>query len=442
VAWWNREHKAKAAHAVTPAAEAPSEGGAGAVRVEVIRPQQGGLTRTSSQTGTVHPFEWAELFAKVSGFLKWQEVDIGSPVKKGDPLAVIDDPEVYKERDRAAAAVTQAKAAVVQAQARVETAQADVKAAESLVAKAQADVARYISNRKYREKMLARYQDLFRQKAVPQQVVDEYEEHYEAALAEERSAEAAVVAANAQATAAKAKVDQAEADLEEARSNVEVAQATQAKDQVLVDYTKITSPYDGVVTQRTFHVGDFIRSAAEGNERPMLSVARTDKVRVVTYVPDRDVPFVDIGDKAVVTLDALPNRKFEGAVSRFSYSEDPENRTMRTEIDLENPKGLLRQGMYGIATIYLEPDSARLTIPSACLVGKIEAGKSSVFVARSGRAHEVPVKVGSDDGIRIEILDGLKPDDEVIASRGTVSEGTPVEVTRHDASATSAGAAH
>jgi HlyD family secretion protein len=439
--WWSRGHKAASAHTGGAAAPSTPEDGTGPVRVEVVHPRQGGLTRTSTQTGTVHPFEWAELFAKVSGFLSWQEVDIGSRVKKGDTLAVIDDPEVYKERDRAAAAVTQAKAAVVQAQARVETAQADVKAAESLVAKAQSDVARYISNRKYREKMLARYQDLFRQKAVPQQVVDEYEEHYEAALAEERSAEAAVVAAKAQSTAAQAKVDQARADLEEARSNVEVDEAALAKDKVLVDYTRITSPYDGVVTLRTFHVGDFIRSAAEGKERPMLNVARTDKVRVVTYVPDRDVPFVDVGDRAVVTFDALPTMKFEGKVSRYSFSEDPENRTMRTEIDLENPKGLLHQGMYGIATIYLEPDTSRLTIPSSSLVGKIEEGKSSVFVARDGRAHEVPVTIGSDDGIRVEILDGLGPDDEVITSRGTVAEGTPVEVTRLPSAATPGGTA-
>ncbi len=74
-------------------------------------------------------------------------------------------------------------------------------------------------------------------------------------------------------------------------------------------------------------------------------------MRVVTYVPDRDVPLTDLGDNAMITLDALPGRQFAGKVARFSHSEEPESRTMRTEIDLENPDDLLREGMYGIARI-------------------------------------------------------------------------------------------
>src|SRR4051794_15514851 len=82
-AWWGRGHHATAAHPKEASTATPSEAGTGVVRVEAVHPQKGGLTRTSSQTGSVHPFEWAELYAKVSGYLNWQEVDIGSAVKKG-----------------------------------------------------------------------------------------------------------------------------------------------------------------------------------------------------------------------------------------------------------------------------------------------------------------------------------------------------------------------
>lgn len=424
----SRERKASASYSKSRDPRAAETQSDEAVRVEVVHPERGGLTRTSTQIGTVHPFQQARLFAKVSGYLKWQEVDIGSHVKKGEILARIDDPEALKEADRAVAALKQAKTQVAQGQARVETAQADVKAAEAAVAKAKANIGSFVSRRKYREKELVRYRDLRTRQAVPQQIVDEYEDHYETAVAEERAAEAELDSSKALLDSSAAKVDQAQADLDEAKANVEVIAEMLAKDRVMVDYMTIKSPYDGVITQRAFFEGDFIRSAAEGTEKPLLTVARTDKMRVVTYVPDRDVPLTDLGDKAIVTLDALPGHRFEGKVSRFSNSEEPETRTMRTEIDLENTSGLLREGMYGIATIMLENDTANLTIPTGCLLGKSDHDQSSVFVFKEGRAHEVKIRVGVDNGIRVEVLAGLKPTDKVIVDKRSITEGTPVIV--------------
>jgi RND family efflux transporter MFP subunit len=420
---------AKASHPEVASAAAP-EGSAEneqGMRVQVARPEKGGLTRTSTQIGSVHPFQQAQLYAKVSGYLKLQEVDIGSRVHKGDLLAEIDDPEVVKEAARADAALKQANAMVAQAEAHVKTAKADVKSYEAAVAKAKALVASTVARRNYRQKQLRRNQDLFKRQAIPEQLVDEYEDHYETTVAEVQSAEAEQLSAHAQLEAAKAKVVQAEADLAEARSNVEVCREVKAKADVLVDYTRIKSPYDGVITLRNFFVGDFIRSASDGNEHPMLTVARTDKMRVVTYIPDRDVPFTDVGDKAVITLDALPGKKFEGTVSRYSYSEEAESRTMRTEVDLMNPDGLLREGMFGIASIVLEKDTTSWTIPSACLAEKVKDHQSSVFVVRNGRAHKVPVTVGINDGVRVEIVKGVGPDDQVITNKG-VEEDLPVVV--------------
>src|SRR5262249_14928911 len=151
-----------------------------------------------------------------------------------------------------------------------------------------------------------------------------------------------------------ARVKKAEADLTEAKANVAVAEAKLDKANVLVGYTTITSPYDGVITNRRFFEGDFIRSAAEGGSVPLLTVAAIDKVRVITQVPDSAVPYTDVGDNAEVTVDALPNEVFKGKVSRFSSSEDPSSRTMHTEIDLPNAKEKLRPGMYGIAKIILD----------------------------------------------------------------------------------------
>ena len=394
--------------------------------VKTVRLAPGGIARTSHQIGSVQAYEEADLFAKISGYLKTLLVDYGTKVKRGQLLAEIDDPEVAKEKERAAAAVAQAVAAVKQAQAHIETARADLKAAQAVVQQTLAEIYRATSKVSYRAKVLERFKELVARQAETQQIVDEEEKNYEAAVADEQAAKAAEVTAQAKVVAAQAKVDQALADLAEAQANVKVAEATLGKATVMEAYTRITSPYDGVITKRNFFRGAFIRSAVDGVSVPLLSVARTDEVRVVTYVPDRYVPALDVGDPAEVTLVALPGQVFKGKVSRFADSEDPTSRTMHTEIDLPNPDDKLRPGMSGYARIIVDTETKRSTLPSTCLVGVSRGDNADVYVVKDGKAKKTQVHIGADDGLRLEVLDGLKPDDEVILNTGSIAEGMAV----------------
>src|SRR5262249_21717889 len=185
----------------------------------------------------------------------------------------------------------------------------------------------------------------------------------------------------------------------------------------------------GVVTERNFFPGDFVRAATEsGAHLPLVTVQRTDRFRVVVQIPDRDVPYADVDDPAVVEIDALPGQKFAGQVARVSDSEAPQTRLMHVEIDLRNPTGKIRHGMYGRVTIILE-HSDLLSVPPSCLVGKAEDGKGSVYVVRDGHAHLVPVEYGTDNGLRVAIHKGLQAGDEVILHPGnSISDGTPVYV--------------
>src|SRR5262249_49617623 len=157
-------------------------------------------------------------------------------------------------------------------------------------------------------------------------------------------------------------------------------------------------PFDGVVTERNFNPNDFVRAASEGGAHlPLLTVQRTDLMRVVVQVADRDVPYADPGDPAIVEIDALPGQKFPASISRIADSEDPETRLMHVEIDLPNPpgmnrKGMIRHGMYGRVTIILEKVEM-LSLPSSCLVGKSQDSKGYVYVVRDGRARQVPVQI-------------------------------------------------
>lgn len=411
----------------------------GNVRVKVVKPHKGGIERTTTQPGSVHSFRSAKLYSKLSGYLKEQNVDIGDHVEKGDVLAVIDMPELEKELDREEAAVQQAEAHVVQMEAAIESATADYNAAKALIGERKADVEDARSKRTYAEIRLRRIAALVQDRSIEEKLKDEAEEQSDAAKAHFMSAEASVVSAEAQASAAKAKIAEAEADLVDAQAKVEVAKASREKTKVMLGYTKITSPYTGVITVRNYFEGDFINARDQGATVPVLVVDETDWMRVVLQVPDLEVPFTNPGDVATVEIDALPGKSFPGKVSRLADSEDPQTRTMRTEVDLENKDGILRDGMYGKVTIVLEKASSNLTVPSSAVhveaSGEHAAGdgnhraKLYLWVVRGGKAQKQHVQVGADNGISAEILTGLKADDDVVVDNKTaLSEGVSVAV--------------
>jgi HlyD family secretion protein len=404
------------------------------IPVDTVRLSKGGITRTSTQIGSVHPYEEADLYAKVSGYLEKLHVNYGDRVKHDQILAEIYDPEVVADAAKAEADVRQAKAAVEQAQAFIEAAKADRDATASAVEQATAEVDRFTSMKTYHEKKFERYKRLVQSKAIPQEIADEEEESFDSSKANELAARKGVLKAGADLIAAKARVKKAEADLDEAKANISVAEAKRTRADALLGYTKIRSPYDGVITKRNFFRGAFIRSAAEGGNIPVLNVARTDMVYVVTAVPDRDVPLTDVGDAAEITLDALGGEVFKGKVSRFAEVEDPTSRTMHTEIDLPNPKNRLRPGMYGIAKIFLDASTKTSTLPASCILGESKGGTGDVYVIKNGKAKKVRVEVGADDGIRVEIISGLSPEDEMILNPGSVTEGVSVRSNRSEVS--------
>jgi RND family efflux transporter MFP subunit len=426
VLWLLKGHAVQVAWADEPPdTEAPTAG----IRVEVIKPKKGGLDRVTVQPGTVQSYESVQLFAEVSGYLKKQAVDIGDRVKKDQVLVELDVPELDKQVEKWEASLNHAKAHVRLTRARVTAAQAEWEAAKAMIPQAQATLDSAVAMRKFRQKQLLRMEQLFRQQAVDERLVDEKEDQQDAALATERAGTASVVSARSQEAAAAAKVEQARADVADAEAQVLVAQAELDRARVMVRFAAIHSPFDGVITKRALFPGDFVRSAKEGGQVPLLSVDRTDKVRVVVQVPDRDVPYTDPGDPATVEIDALPGQEFHGVVSRTASSEDPQTRLMRVEIDLPNPDGKLRQGMYGRVSITLDqaPRDA-VTVPSSCLVGKADKGEGAVYVVREGKAYLTPVRVGMDNGIQAEVLKGLAPDEEVVNNPpGGVGDGVEVD---------------
>jgi RND family efflux transporter MFP subunit len=211
---------------------------------------------------------------------------------------------------------------------------------------------------------------------------------------------------------AQAGVHTAQADLEQARARLE--------------WARIKTPISGIVTQRNINRGEYVRSA-ENAPRPAFTVVNADLVRVSVNVPDRDVPYLDVGDPATVHLDALPGKAFKGQISRISGAEDPETRTMRCEIDLPNSNGKIRPGMYGGVVITLDQHDNVWTIPASAIIS-IDQAVARCYRLVDGRAvateiHSVPY----DDGVTFGLLDGLDPDDLVIANPDSrIKDGEPL----------------
>ena len=443
--WFTFEH-GKPAQGSEPSRVDESNSNSSLVRVEVTHPTPGGLQRTCIQPGSVEPFDSEDLFAKVSGFLveqtverngkKLDVVDIGTYVKKGDILARISVPEYEKQVKRDEARLRDARAKVKQMDAHIVAAKAEARASDVAVEYARVLVKSKTSFRQYREKQLIRIKELVKADALDQRARDEQEDYYLSALESEHAAIEGVNKAKEQAEAAKAKILQAEADLEEAKAEVGVAEEELAKSKVLLDYTTIRSDYTGVVTKRNFHIGDFIKSPEDGGNIPLLTVERTDLMRVVVQVPDRDVPFVHIGAPASIEIDALPGYVFETrgkttvGVSRHADAEDPATRTMRTEVDVPNPDGKLKHGMYGRVTLRLGMGAKdALRIPSSALLGKGEHNSGEVRVLRGNKVKILPVRYSTDNGLEAEIISGLSPSDLVILrATGPITDGSTVTV--------------
>ena len=230
--------------------------------------EEGGLGRTVVQPGQVQAFNRAQLYAKVSGYLVRQKVDIGDPVKKGQVLAEVDAPELFKARDQARAAVDQARGKIKQ----MESCVAD-RPGRSRVGRRRGRAGQGGITNSPRTASTARRSATDRLSG-PAEV--------RRAAAARRAAEAArrrrvrggrgeggvVTAAGRPSSPRPSRGSPRPRPTSRPPGPTSRPRPPRPSAQVLVDYTRIISPYDGVVTLRSFHDGDFIRSAAEGGQSP------------------------------------------------------------------------------------------------------------------------------------------------------------------------------
>lgn len=366
--------------------------------VGVVHPERKSLRRVVEQPGTVLAFEETQLFARVPGYVRKLNVDIGQKIRgpkydsagketePGEVLAELAVPELEEESNQKQAVVRQAEAEVEQADKALASAQANIAVTEATVVEAQSANDRWESEWK-------RISSLVKSGVIDAQSRDETQNQF-------RSAGGRLASAKASVQKAKADRDKVEADTRAARARVDVARADAMRSAAMLGYAKIRAPYDGIVTWRKVNTGDFVQPAG-GQGDWLVRVSRLDPVRIVIAVPEADAGLVQEKSEVKLTVQAVSGSTLSGSVARTSWALEPGARTLRTEIDLPNKDGRLRPGMYVHAQITGQLPEA-WAVPVSAVV---KQGDTMVcFLIVGGRAVRTPVQIGRSDGKFIAVL--------------------------------------
>jgi membrane fusion protein (multidrug efflux system) len=343
------------------------------ITVGIAMPIKQDLDVRLSYTADLIPNQLVNIFSRVDGYIAKIYVDKGDLVKANQLLIEIDHTDFVH-------AVNQAKANLVSARAKVVQQDAAVRSAKLT---------------------LNRMQALIKAEFVSQQDLDTAQVNYDGAVALQDSL--------------RAQVKQMEVALAQAETNLA--------------YSYIRAPFAGYVAERNLDPGSYVSGATASTStmsRGILSLHDVETVRTLIEVVEKDVPLVRIGQRAEIRAEAYPNRIFEGTVTRIVQALNRATRTMTVEVDLPNKDHLLKGGMFARVEVLVDRHINAVQIPLDA-VSRLEEFQY-VYVVKEGKAHQVPVELGSRVDNRVEVTKGLTGDEQVIVSgKDLVSDGMSVQ---------------
>lgn len=210
--------------------------------------------------------------------------------------------------------------------------------------------------------------------------------------------------------------------VDESQGRVETAKASLERADTLLRYAKISAPFAGLITARAADAGAFIAAGC-----PLVTLADFATIRAQVALPELESALVKTGQPVRVSVEALAGKVFEGRVSRLAYALDETTRTMLVEADLPNSDLLLRPGMYAVIKVGVELHTNALLVPVEALV--MEKANAFVFSFTGGKAKKLPIKIGFNDGAKVEVLSGLAGEEKVIlVGKQTLADGAAIKI--------------
>jgi len=209
---------------------------------------------------------------------------------------------------------------------------------------------------------------------------------------------------------------------------VEAGKAAVEQYSALVSFEKIYAPFDGVITARNTDIGDLINSGSgTGIKTDLFHIAQPGKLRVYVNVPEEYSQGIKVGMTADLSLAEFPGRKFQGKLVRTAEDINLTTRTLLVEIDVENPTGTLLTGSYAEVHLAVPTHASTLLLPVNTLIFRTEGLR--VATVKNAKVAFADVTPGHDFGTQIEIVSGLKPDDQVIVNPpDSVVSGQAVQI--------------
>jgi len=354
-------------------AAAMKQSATGVPIVAVVQAKRTDLLNTLSLAAEFRPFQEIDVYARVAGYVRQMKVDVGDRVKAGEVLAILEVPELEAELQQASAAVDSADQEVVRAKAAYDEAHL----------------------------MYSRLTEVLKQQPdlVAQQDVDE----------------------------AHAKDETRKASWAAAQSAVREATARRAKYRDMIEYSKITAPFAGVVSRRYADTGALMGAGTASATQSLVRLSQLNPLRLILPVPESQVPKIHAGDPVQVFVPAT-GQTLSATVARLSGAVATETRTMRVEVDVPNPQLSLAPGMYASATLTLDERKQALTIPVEAAPNIKDGAATALVLDKQHKIQQRRIGVGLQTPTQIEVTSGLEEGDLVLlGGQGQVQPGQTAE---------------
>ncbi len=345
-----------------------------AVRVEQVRDES--IRRAIEVVGTLAAEDEVTLSSQAEGQVSRIVADLGDRVLAGQALVELD-------REKSQYSVDQQTASFARALAKYGASDVDrLPAIEDTP-----DVQRALAELEQARQASERAKELGRRDLLPKQALDD--------------AEATLRAKQAGYASALQNAKDLRAEIDASSASVKLAQR-QLRD------ASIRAPFDGYVQKRLVQLGEYVKM-----QSPVISVVRMDPLKLTAEIPEKMAPWVSIGQPVELRVDAYPDLPVTGKITRISPAVNTTTRAFSFEARVPNDKALLKPGTF--ARVHIESSKADnvMTVPYTAL--QYRYGVNRVFVVEGDHLVEREISVGDRLGERIEVSEGVKPGESIVA---------------------------
>jgi RND family efflux transporter MFP subunit len=359
------------------------------------------LPRYFEANGSLAANEQTDVMPETSGKIAAVGVDMGSYVKRGQIIVKLDDSDLRIRVQQAQAQLDQAKATLRQNEAKIGLRPGqkfnpenvpEVTAARSAFQLAEANLRRYARLVETGDVSRAAYDQQKSQR-------DQLNDQYQVTIHQAQQNYAAV--ANAQGA-----VDAAQTQLALARRNL--------------NYSAVTAPISGYVSERTADVGEYVSP-----QQKVATIVNLNPLRVRIDIPEQAIPRVHAGESVSLAVSGYPDRNFAGHIARVSPNVTTASRTLTVEAEVQNSGGELKPGQFATVRILLPQSAPAVLVPQRAL--REISGATYLFVIKNGRAEQRLVQPGQKEGDLIEVVSGVAADEVVATSNvDQLSDGVTV----------------